>query len=34
MLRGLLKWSTTLSLYAMFRPSSNLNRGNEQVSRR
>jgi hypothetical protein len=29
-----LKWSTTLSLYAMFRPSSNLNRGNEQVSRR
>src|SRR6478609_1145098 len=33
MLRGLLKWSTTLSLYAMFRPSSNLNRGSEKVSR-
>jgi hypothetical protein len=34
MLRGLLKRSTTLSLYAMFQPSSNLNHGSEKVSRR
>src|SRR5215510_1349995 len=33
MLRGLLKWSTTFSLYAMSQASFNLNRGSKKLSR-